>query len=76
MILAGIVFCFVAYTTAMFCYIFIDPIRLLKVSNAIGAFNVFSDIYILCLPIMAVSNLQLPTRKKIGVIMIFLSGIL
>lgn len=76
MILAGIVFCFVAYTTAMFCYIFIDAVRLLKVNDAIGAFNVFSDVYILCLPIMAVSKLQLPTRKKIGVIMIFLSGIL
>ena len=34
------------------------------------------DLYILILPIIAVSKLHLPTQRKIGVIAIFMSGLL
>ena len=34
------------------------------------------DLYILVLPVIAVSQLQLPTRRKIGVILLFMTGIL
>lgn len=74
LILAGIATCFLAYTTCMLSYIFLDPLLLLKVNYATGAFNVFSDLYILFLPIVAVSQLQLPKAKKLGVMLIFLSG--
>jgi len=76
LILAGIAVCFAVYTAGMFCYIFLNPWLLPKVNDAMGAFNVFSDIYILCLPITAVARLRLPRVKKFGVMLIFLSGIL
>ena len=60
----------------MLCYIFLDLLLFPKVNDALGAFNVVSDIYILFLPIVIVSRLQLPRAKKIGVVLIFLSGTL
>lgn len=41
-----------------------------------GAVNVGSDLYILCLPIPGVWQLQAPLSKKIGISVIFLTGIL
>lgn len=35
-----------------------------------------TDIYILVLPIVAVSELQMPIRRKIGVMLIFMTGLL
>jgi hypothetical protein len=43
---------------------------------AVGYFNIFSDIYILLLPISGVIRLQLPRRRKVGVILIFMTGLL
>ena len=43
---------------------------------AVGYFNLFSDFYILLLPISGVIRLQLPKRRKIGVILIFMTGLL
>lgn len=60
----------------MFLYIFMPYQDQLYVSETVGAFNVVSDIYLLCLPIAAVSRLQLPTRKKVGIISVFLTGLL
>lgn len=40
----------------------------------LGAKNVGSDIFILIIPVLAVSNLQLAIGKKIGVMAIFLTG--
>lgn len=76
LILAGIVLCFLAYTAFLFCLIFFKDVLLLKVNVVMGAFNVFSDICILCLPMLAVSQLRLPRGKRFGVMLIFLSGIL
>ncbi|KAF2259368.1 hypothetical protein CC78DRAFT_621089 [Lojkania enalia] len=39
-----------------------------------GAFHVFSDFYLLLIPIPAILKLHLPRRKKIGVFLIFFSG--
>lgn len=38
--------------------------------------NVGSDFYILCLPISGVLQLQHPLRRKIGILAIFLTGLL
>lgn len=38
--------------------------------------NLVLDVYILVLPIAGVSKLQLPTSKKLGVIAVFLTGLL
>ena len=42
----------------------------------IGVFNVVSDLYLILLPLPAVWSLQLPLRKKLGVSMIFLTGLM
>lgn len=41
-----------------------------------GAVNVASDFYIFCLPIPVIWKLQLPPRKKVGVLAIFATGLL
>ncbi len=41
-----------------------------------SSFGVVIDLVILLLPIIAVMQLQLPTRRKIGVICIFMTGLL
>lgn len=41
-----------------------------------GAVNVAADFYVLCLPIAKVCKLQLGFRQKIGVIAIFMAGLL
>lgn len=44
--------------------------------DTVSALNVFGDLYILCIPIAAVSKLNLPPKKKLGIILIFLTGLL
>ena len=39
-----------------------------------SSFGVFVDLIILVLPIAAVMQLQLPKRRKIGVILVFMTG--
>ena len=41
-----------------------------------GIFNVVSDFYLLILPIPVVWQLQMPSKRKIGVCAIFMTGIL
>lgn len=41
-----------------------------------GAVGVFSDIFIICIPIPVVWQLQLPIRKRIGIILVFITAIL
>lgn len=41
-----------------------------------GAFALLSDIIIFILPLPAIANLTLPTKKKFGLSVIFLSGLL
>ncbi|KAI9925433.1 hypothetical protein ASPWEDRAFT_52103 [Aspergillus wentii DTO 134E9] len=39
-------------------------------------FNIFSDVFIICLPISQVMRIRMPLKQKIGVLSIFLLGIL
>lgn len=41
-----------------------------------GLFNIFSDFYLLVLPLPAIWHLQIPIGKKVGIIMMFLTGLL
>ena len=41
-----------------------------------GTLNVALDIYILLLPVHVVLNLQLPMHKKLGVLAVFMTGVL
>ena len=40
----------------------------------ISSFGVVIDLVILILPMIAISRLQLPLRRKIGVILVFMTG--
>ena len=48
----------------------------LRLTLPLGFMGLILDLYILVLPIAGVSKLQLPTRKKIGVIAVFLTGLM
>lgn len=62
---------------SLFTLLFKPRIRIgVAVAIVQGAFNVGSDLYILCLPIPGVWQLQAPLSKKIGISAIFLTGIL
>ncbi len=43
---------------------------------AMGYFNIFNDVYILVLPIPTIFGLNLPTRRKIELSLIFMAGVL
>ncbi|MCJ1323476.1 hypothetical protein MMC10_000136 [Thelotrema lepadinum] len=49
--------------------------RLEPLAVAQGSCNVALDIYILALPIRSILNLQLPTRKRIGILVVFSTGL-
>ena len=70
----GIIFCFLAYTSLMFLDIFMDVIASITTNKALGAINLFSDIYILCVPIATVWKLQLSMKKMLGIVFIFMTG--
>jgi hypothetical protein len=54
-----------------------DPTGYIQINNILqGAFNLFSDLYILVIPIPAILKLHLPTQKKIAVLSMFLTGLL
>ena len=74
LIYIGVVICVSAYTTLMFLTIFVDVDTLIKTNIALGIVNFVTNVYILCVAIAAVSKLQLSTQKKIGVILIFMTG--
>lgn len=50
-------------------------LRVLVLSVPTAAVGLGIDVYLLVLPITAVMGLQLPTQHKVGVILIFLTGI-
>ena len=49
--------------------------KVLVLSVPVAAVGLGIDLYLLVLPITGVMHLQLPTRRKIGVILIFMTGI-
>lgn len=82
----GIGFNFVYYTIYLFIYSFYCPNTSKKaptcshevklISVATSAINVVSDFYILLIPLGAISNLQLPKKRKLGLFAIFFTGFL
>lgn len=76
-LLAGIVSCFVIYTTMMFLFIFIKvDTRLIIINKALGVLNIATDLYIFVIPLAAVSGLHLSPRKKFGLAAVFMTGAL
>ena len=49
--------------------------KVLVLSVPVAAVGLGIDVYLLVLPITAVMQLQLPTRRKIEVVLIFLTGL-
>ncbi|KAL8663885.1 MAG: hypothetical protein Q9168_008015 [Polycauliona sp. 1 TL-2023] len=82
----GIAFNFIYYTIYLFIYAFYCPNTSKKaptcghqvkvISVATSALNIVSDFYILLIPLAAVSNLQLPKKRKLGLFAIFFTGFL
>ena len=72
----GIGFVFVAYTILTFLNIFSDVQAVIDANKTLGVVNICSDFYILCVPIAAISKLQLSLKKKLGVMLVFMTGIL
>ena len=60
----------------MFLTIFGNHEEAIESSKIVGALNLSSDIYILCVPIMAASKLQMSRKRKIGLLLVFMTGIL
>lgn len=52
------------------------PIDISRLAKASGLLNLLSDVIILCLPQVVVWNLNLPTKKKVGISLIFIMGLL
>lgn len=48
--------------------------RTRELGIAIGVVNVVSDLYLILIPLPAVWCLQLPLRRKVGVVAMFLTG--
>ncbi|KAI4238137.1 MAG: hypothetical protein LQ349_001310 [Xanthoria aureola] len=82
----GIGFNFIYYTIYLFIYSCYCPNTSKKaptcshevkvISVATSAINVVSDFYILLIPLAAISNLQLPKKRKLGLFAIFFTGFL
>ena len=53
-----------------------EEMKATRLSVPLSAVGLFFDIVILLLPIAGVMRLQLPTRRKIGIMLIFLTGLL
>jgi hypothetical protein len=50
------------------------PGPLQSLNEARGTVNIITDVYLLLIPLPVVWQLRLPTKKKLGVWFIFLSG--
>ena len=50
--------------------------RTVPLTIPIAAISLVLDVYILVLPIAGVSKLQLPIRRKLGVIAVFFTGVM
>lgn len=70
----GMAFCCLAYTILMFLDIFSTFQMIVNTNKALGVVNFCSDIYILCVPVAAVSKLQLSAKNRIGVVFVFVTG--
>lgn len=77
---------FIYYTIYLFIYSFYCPNTSKKaptcghevkvISVVTSAINVVSDFYILLIPLAAISSLQLPKKRKLGLFAVFFTGFL
>ncbi|KAL9041315.1 MAG: hypothetical protein Q9180_001356 [Flavoplaca navasiana] len=77
---------FIYYTIYLFIYSFYCPNTSKKaptcghevkvISVVTSAINVVSDFYILLIPLAAISSLQLPKKRKVGLFAVFFTGFL
>ncbi|KAL8733438.1 MAG: hypothetical protein Q9166_002064 [cf. Caloplaca sp. 2 TL-2023] len=82
----GVAFNFFFYAICLLLYIFLCPNTPSKARTcgqslknqavATSAINVFSDFYILVIPLSAVSRLQLAPKRRLGLLAIFFTGLL
>ncbi|KAL8936595.1 MAG: hypothetical protein Q9216_004856, partial [Gyalolechia sp. 2 TL-2023] len=79
----GVAFNFVFYLPYVFLYAFLCSSKaqscaaeLKTLGIVTSAINVADDFYILSIPLAAISNLQLPPKKKLGLLAIFFTGFL
>ncbi|KAL8697776.1 MAG: hypothetical protein Q9201_006935, partial [Fulgogasparrea decipioides] len=82
----GIYFNLLFYTIYFFVYIFFCPNtsknaracgpKLKVLGVATSGVNVVSDFYLLLIPLAAISNLQLPPKRKFGLLAVFFTGFL
>ncbi|KAL4915270.1 hypothetical protein BDW62DRAFT_127477 [Aspergillus aurantiobrunneus] len=72
----GIISCSIFYTVTMFLFIFVNRAAQVAVNNATGIFGIISDLYILCLPLFAIRQLNLSRKKKWRIAAVFLTGLL
>lgn len=76
LIYLGMTFCIGAYSTLMFLAIFSNIVTVIAANKALGVVNLSSDVYIFFVPMAAIMKLPLSTKKKIGVMLIFMAGIM
>lgn len=76
LIYLGITICIGAYSTLMFLAIFLNVVLLIATNKALGVVNLSSDVYIFFVPMAAIMKLPLSTKKKVGVMLIFMAGIM
>ena len=82
----GVAFTFVFYIIYTFLYGLLCPNTSPKAAScasdlktlglATAAINVVDDFYILLIPLSAISSLQLPPMRKLGLLAIFFTGFL
>lgn len=75
-ILGGIVIVVPVYTTLFFLFLFLGTASQTAANKAMAVFNVISDFGLLILPLPAVWGLNLPMKKKIGLVGLFSTGLL
>ena len=76
LIYPGMTFCIGAYVTIMFVTIFTNVITLIAANKTLGVVNFTSDVYILFVPLTAVAKLQLSIKRKIGFMLVFMTGVM
>ncbi|KAL8817044.1 MAG: hypothetical protein Q9223_004056 [Gallowayella weberi] len=86
LIFFGVAFNFLFYTIYLFIYAFYCPNTskraptcehsIKDIGVVAAAINIASDFYILLIPLCAISNLQLPPKRKLGLLAIFFTGFL
>lgn len=79
----GVAFNVVFYFIYIFLYAFLCKskaqtcaMQLKTLGLVTTAINIVDDFYILSIPLAAISSLQLPPKKKVGLLAIFFTGFL